>query len=72
MDELPLFMTKILSIFLPQEITNNQVTITKQIPITNNQSPNSKFGYLNLVIGDCLVIVSWCLVISHIYSFIVP
>jgi len=38
------------------EITNNQFPNTKQISIINHQSSNTTFGYLNLVIGDCLVI----------------
>jgi len=48
------------------EITNNQDTITKQISITNHQTLNplvTLFGYWNLIIGYCLVIVSCILVI---------
>ena len=53
--------SKAKSINFKGEITNNQDAITKQIPIFNNQTPNKAalFGYLNLVIGYYLVIVSW-------------
>jgi len=36
-----------------------------QIPIANNQTGYFLFGYWNLIIGHCLVIVSCILVIYH-------
>jgi hypothetical protein len=55
-------------------MTNNQITITKEETIANDQIPMAKgeyrhipchfsFGYCDLIIILYLVIVIWCLVI---------
>jgi hypothetical protein len=41
-----------------------QIPNNIQIPITNNQT--KMFKYWNLIIGYCLVIVSWDLIISSL------